>query len=86
MVKAFVKNGVKTFVTGSCTINYLSGRKQRVKISSVINEWIDILTEISQGSIFGPLIFIVLINDLIMFIEKMAFAILQMIVLFINLV
>ena len=86
MVKTFVKNGVKTSVTGSCAINYLSGRKQRVKIGSVINEWIDILTEVSQGSILGPLIFIVLINDLIMFIEKMSFAILQMIVLCINLV
>ena len=35
-----------------------------------MSEWIDILTGIPQGSIPGPLIFNIIINDLIVFIEK----------------
>ena len=49
---------------------YFSNRKKLVKIGSAISEWIDILTGIPQGSILGPLIFSISINDLIMFIEK----------------
>ena len=50
--------------------SYFSNRKQKVKIGSAISEWIDMLTGISQGSILGPLIFNIFINDLIMLIEK----------------
>ena len=50
--------------------SYFSNRKQLVKIGSAISEWIDILTGIAQGSIVGPLIFNIFINDLIMFIGK----------------
>ena len=49
--------------------SYFSNRKQRVKTGSAISKWIDILTGIPQGSIIGPLIFNIFINDL-MFIEK----------------
>ena len=50
--------------------SYFSNRKQKVKLGSAISEWIDMLTGISQGSILGPLIFNIFINDLIMLIEK----------------
>ena len=66
--------------------SYFSNRKQRVKIGSAIREWIDILTGIPQSSILGPLIFNIFINDLIMFIEKLTFATLRMIILYTNLV
>ena len=45
---------------------YFSNRKKRVKIGSAISKWIDILTGILHGSILGPLIFNIFINDLIM--------------------
>ena len=41
--------------------------ESKVKKGSALSEWIDFLTEISQGSIFCSLIFNILINDLIMF-------------------
>ena len=50
--------------------SYFSNWKQIVKIGSTISEWINILTEIPQGSILGPLIFNIFINDLIMLTEK----------------
>ena len=49
--------------------SYFSNRKQRVKIGSAISEWIDI-NGIPQGSILGPLIFNIFVNDFIMFIDK----------------
>ena len=65
--------------------SYFSNRKQSVQIGSAISEWTDILTGMLQGSILGPLIFNIFINDLIMFIEKLTFATLRMIILYTNL-
>ena len=43
--------------------NYLSNRKQRIKIENIFSSWEEILKEVSQGSILGPLLFNVFIND-----------------------
>ncbi len=43
--------------------SYLKGRKQRVKIGSNVSNWEDIRSGIPQGSVLGPLIFNIFMND-----------------------
>ena len=56
------KNSFKLF------LDYLEGRKQRVKIGSSSSFWSDVKRGLLQGSILGPLLFNNFINDLLIFI------------------
>ena len=47
--------------------SYLCNRKQRVRIESIFSGWIEIVLGVPQGSILGPILFNIFINDMFFF-------------------
>ena len=47
--------------------SYLTNRKQRTKINNSFGEWVEIVIGIPQGSVLGPLLFNILIYDVMIY-------------------
>ena len=59
----FDKNSLKFIYS------YLKERTEGVKVNSELSTWKEILSDVAQGSVLGPLLFNIFVNDLFLFVD-----------------
>ena len=50
--------------------SYLDNREQRIRVNSNFSSWKEIIARVLQGSILGPLLFNIFVNDLFLFVSS----------------